>query len=228
MVLSWHHPPPLLEIGGRDHAAYLALYLTLLVLLLTRKELIKRRKELVRRLAIVVVVVQQVAMYSYHLTHREGLEQGLPLHVCRVTSLVGLVWLLTGADWAMQLVFHFGVFAYGSLAYPWGNAPVTHAMGWSFAVNHVVTLLLPVLAAVTEEWWPTREGLVTSIVAFLGYLAVTDRVNQATGANYFYLRERPFLQGLGRRGSIVVGAVGGCAVMAGGYAVSRLLARARG
>lgn len=221
----WRPAPEPLVIGGPDHYAYLALYLTLLVLLLTRRELVRRRQELVRRLLVVVTVAQQVAMYGFHVHHREGLAESLPLHICRVATLAGLVWLLTDHPWAMDVVFYFGLYAYVSLVYPWGIAPTDHAMGWSFATNHALTMLLPVLAAVTHGWSPTGAGLARAYAAFLAYLAVVTRANRATGGNYFYLRERPVLTGVPERAGRVV-AAGATLVLFGlGYAVSRLVRR---
>ncbi|WP_161964946.1 TIGR02206 family membrane protein [Ornithinimicrobium cerasi] len=224
----WRPAPEPLEVGGPDHRAYVALYLTLLVLLLTRRELVRRRQELVRRLVVAVTVGQQVAMYGYHAHHREGPAESLPLHICRVATLAGLVWLLTDHPWAMDVVFYFGLYAYVSLVYPWGIARTDHAMGWSFAVNHVLTLLLPVLAATTHGWVPTLAGLARAYAAFLVYLAVAERVNRVTGGNYFYLRERPLLVGVPERRSGRVAAAVTLVVFGLGYAASRLVVRRPG
>lgn len=223
----WRPAPEPLVVGGPDHQAYAALFLTLLVLLLSRRDLVRRRQQLVRRLVLAVSAGQQVAMYGYHLHHREGPQESLPLHICRVATLAGLVWLLTDHPWAMDVVFFFGLYAYVSLVYPWGIAPTDHAMGWSFAVNHASTLLLPVLAAVTRGWSPTPAGLVRAYAAFLVYLAVVTRVNRLTGGNYFYLRARPLLTGVPEQhlGRVAAGVT--LAVFGAGYAVSRLLGRLR-
>lgn len=221
----WRPGPEPLVIGGPDHYAYLALYLTLLVLLVSRRELVRRRAELVRRLLLVVTVGQQVAMYGFHLHHREGLAEALPLHICRVATLAGLVWLLTDHPWAMDVAFYLGLYAYVSVVYPWGIAPTDHAMGWSFAVNHALTMLLPVVAATTRGWAPTRAGLVRAYGAFLVYLAVTTRVNRLTGGNYFYLRERPVLTRVPERAGAGVAAGLTLVVFGLGYAASRLLRR---
>jgi hypothetical integral membrane protein (TIGR02206 family) len=219
-----HEVDPLV-IGGPDHRTYLAFYLTLLVLLLSARDLVRRRQELVRGVLVLVSLVQQGVMYGHHLARGDGWGEALPLHICRVCTLLGLVWLLTGQDWAMQLVFHLGLFAYGSLVYPYGIEPRDHVMGWSFVVNHSLTLLLPVHAAIVVGWRPTLRGLGSSYLVFLAFLAVVERANRRTGGNYFYLRDRPVLRSLSDRRFRVVTVVGTAALFGVGYAVSRLLGR---
>lgn len=219
-----HDVDPLV-IGGADHRTYVAFYLTVLVLLLSARDLVRRRQDLVRRVLVAVSLLQQAAMYGFHLARGDGAADALPLHLCRVCTLLGLVWLLTDQDWAMQQVFYLGLFAYGSLVYPWGIEPRDHLMGWSFILNHSLTLLLPVFAAVAQGWRPSLRGLAQSCVAFLGYLAVVEHANRRTGGNYFYLHDRPVLRSLPHRRYLAVTTVGSVALFGLGYAASRLLGR---
>lgn len=217
-----HEVDPLV-IGGPDHRTYLAFYLTLLVLLLSARDLVRRRQELVRGVLVLVSLVQQGVIYSHHLARGDGWGEALPLHICRICTLLGLAWLLTGQDWAMQLVFHLGLFAYGSLVYPYGIEPRDHVMGWSFVVNHSLTLLLPVHAAIVAGWRPTLRGLVGSYLVFLVFLSVAEGTNRLTGGNYFYLRDRPVLRSMSDRRYRAVTVVGTAALFGAGYVVSRLL-----
>lgn len=223
----FRHDVEPLVIGGADHRTYLAFYLTLLVLLLSARDLVRRRQELVRGVLVLVSLAQQVVMYGHHLARGDRWADALPLHICRVCTLLGLVWLLTGQDGAMQLVFYLGLFAYGSLAYPYGIEPRDHVMGWSFVVNHSLTLLLPVYAAVVAGWRPTLRGLGGSYLAFLGFLAVAERTNRRTGGNYFYLQDRPVLRTLSHRRYLAVTAAGTVVLFGAGYAVSRLVSGRR-
>lgn len=223
----FRHDVEPLVIGGADHRTYLAFYLTLLVLLLSARDLVRRRQELVRGVLVLVSLAQQVVMYGHHLARGDRWADALPLHICRVCTLLGLVWLLTGQDGAMQLVFYLGLFAYGSLAYPYGIEPRDHVMGWSFVVNHSLTLLLPVYAAVVAGWRPTLRGLGGSYLAFLGFLAVAERTNRRTGGNYFYLQDRPVLRTLSHRRYLAVTAAGTAVLFGAGYAVSRLVSGRR-
>lgn len=223
----FRHDVEPLVIGGADHRTYLAFYLTLLVLLLSARDLVRRRQELVRGILVLVSLAQQVVMYGHHLARGDRWADALPLHICRVCTLLGLVWLLTGQDGAMQLVFYLGLFAYGSLAYPYGIEPRDHVMGWSFVVNHSLTLLLPVYAAVVAGWRPTLRGLGGSYLAFLGFLGVAERTNRRTGGNYFYLQDRPVLRTLSHRRYLAVTAAGTAVLFGAGYAVSRLVSGRR-
>ena len=217
--------PPDLVLGGRDHQAYVAFYLTVLVLLLDRREWVRHRRELTDALLIATISVQQVTLYGWHLARGDRWDEALPLHICRISTLLGLGWLLTGDERLMQLVFYLGSWAYLSLLVPLDIAVATTSAGWNFAVNHVVTVVLPVYAHVVDAWVPTRAGAVGALGAFTAYLGLTEAVNRRTGGNYFYLRDKPVLTGL-PHGRYLAASTGAAAVLFGGaYAVSRLLLR---
>lgn len=221
----WSPDYELLVIGGPDHQAYLGLYLTLLVLLLTKKDLVRRRRDLVRAGVAAAAIAQQLAMYGYHLHHGQGLAESLPLHLCRVATLLELLWLAVDEDAVMDLVFFLGLYAYGSLAYPVDIARTDHAMGWSFAVNHVITLLLPVFAAVSGGWRPTATGLARAYGIFLVYLGAAEAANRRLGSNYFYLRDKPVLAHLPHRTYLAAAAGVTLGVFGAAYAVARRLTR---
>ena len=219
--------PPDLVLGGPDHQAYLALWLTLLVLLLTRRDLVRRRRELIDRMLVGTILVQQTAMYGWHLARGDRWADALPLHICRVSTLLTLGWLLTGREELVDLVFYLGLYAYPSLLVPLDIPGTRTAMGWSFAVNHVVTVLTPFYAHVVDGYVPTARGAVASFAAFAAYLGVAEATNRRTGGNYFYLRDKPILAHL-PHGRYLATATGVTAALFGGaYAVSRLVLRRR-
>lgn len=219
--------PPDLVIGGPDHQAYVAFYLTLLVLLVDRREWVRRRRELVDKILVATILGQQATLYGWHLARGDGWSDALPLHICRVSSLLGLVWLLTDQDWAMQLLFYLGMYAYPSLVVPLDIARADTMAGWNFAVNHVMTILLPWYAHVVDGWAPSARGAVGAFGAFVGYLALAEETNRRTGGNYFYLRDKPVLGHLAHRRYLITAAGVSAVLFGSGYAVSRLVLRRR-
>jgi uncharacterized membrane protein YwaF len=124
----------------------------------------------------------------------------------------------------MDVLFYLGLWAWASFAYPQNIQPVDNILGLSFFVNHVITLLMPVLAAVTTGWWPTRAGLWRAVRWFLAYVVLAVSANALTGGNYFYQREKPVLPWLDQPFYLLASLAATFALFWLGYAVSRLLA----
>lgn len=226
MQRLWDRDTPFIELFGAGHLVYLAGMLLLLVGVVAGRRVVRRHYGSVLGIVTVVVLVQQVALYSWY-----ALETGfdpaeaLPLHISRVSTLVGLAYLLTRRTAYVDVLFYFGLFAYGSFLLPKLVYPPTHVVGMSFFVNHAVTILLPVVVAVGTGWRPTVPALWRAYAWFLGYLAVALVANALTGGNYFYLQDRPFL-GSWPEGLYVPVALGATlALFWVGYAGSRLLRR---
>ncbi|MGO0577553.1 TMEM164-related integral membrane acyltransferase [Ornithinimicrobium panacihumi] len=219
--------PPILELGGPDHRAYLTFYLTLLVLLVSKRDWVRRRRELMDRILTGTIVVQQTTLYGWHLARGDSWDEALPLHICRISTLLGLAWLLTENDDSMQLLFYLGLYAYPSLLVPLDIATADTMAGWNFAVNHVMTVLLPIYACIVDGWVPTRAGAVKAFAAFVAYLGVAEATNRRTGGNYYYLRDKPFLRHWSHRRYLVTAAGVGAGLFGAAYAVSRLVLRRR-
>lgn len=94
----------------------------------------------------------------------------------------------------MDIVFYFGLFAYGSFALPIAIHPLTHALGISYLINHSLTLLLPFIAWFAFDWRPSRKNLHMAMLYFVFYFIIAVGANALFDGNYFYLVKRPFLQ----------------------------------
>ena len=140
--------PGWIAVGGADHLTYVGLLILAGALLLGCRGWVRRRARALRRGTAVVVIVQQVTLYTTYLLNGAGLDEALPLHSCRIAALLGLVWLLTRWRPALDVSFYFGLYAYASFSYPQQIQPVHNVLGWSFWINHAVTLLLPVFGYV--------------------------------------------------------------------------------
>ncbi|ANS78147.1 YwaF [Serinicoccus hydrothermalis] len=217
--------PPWIAIGGPEHLLYvLALLLVAAVLLAARGWVREHRTGVYRTLA-VVVVLQQLTLYGFYATTGWDPAETLPLHISRVSALLGLVYLVTGSRRVMDVLFFFGLWAWASFAYPQNIQPPTNILGLSFFVNHAVTLLMPVLAWVTTDWRPSLPGMRRALLWFGVYLVVAVGANAAFGGNYFYQRERPLLPWLEQPWYLLASVAATVVLFCLGYAVSRLLAR---
>ncbi|WP_134772932.1 TIGR02206 family membrane protein [Ornithinimicrobium flavum] len=219
--------PGWITIGGPDHLVYVAGLITVAALLLTCRRWVRDHAGLIRRVLVVVLVVQQVTLYSFYAATGWDHAESLPLHISRVSALLGLAYLLTVHPKVMDVLFFFGLWAWASFAYPQNIQPVDNILGWSFFTNHVITLLMPVLAWITTDWRPSPAGLRRALGWFAVYVVVAVAANALTGGNYFYQREKPLLPGLGQPWYLLLSVAATAVLFVLGYAVARLVEVAR-
>ncbi|WP_151524059.1 YwaF family protein [Serinicoccus kebangsaanensis] len=219
--------PEWITIGGGQHLGYVLALLLLALTLLGTRGWVREHQVGVRRVLAVVVLLQQLTLYGFYAMTGWDPAETLPLHISRVSALLGLVYLLTGNRRVMDVLFYFGLWAWASFAYPQNIQPPTNILGWSFFVNHAVTLLMPVLAWVTTDWRPSLRGLRWALAWFAAYLVVAVGANALFDGNYFYQRERPLLPWLGQPWYLLASMAATVALFGLGYAVSRRLPGAR-
>lgn len=179
-----------------QHGIYLGIFLIVLFTLLLNHKRVSEKPEPVLRLTLIVSIAQQILLYGSYIAEGFNWAEGLPLHISRVSSILGIIWLITKNNKVMDVLFYFGIFAYGSFLYPSRIHPITHPIGWSFLINHIITILLPILAVYATNWQPSKPALFKAMKYFLIYLAVAMIANAITGGNYFYMTKRIALGGL--------------------------------
>lgn len=217
--------PEWITVGGPDHLTYVAGLVVLATALVAGRGWVRAHAGLVRRVLLVVLVVQQCTLYGFYALTGWDHAESLPLHISRISALLALVYLATGSRKVMDVLFFFGLWAWASFAYPQNIQPVDNILGWSFFVNHAVTLLMPAFAWITTDWRPGLEGLRRAVGWFAVYVVVAVVANALTGGNYFYQREKPLLPGLDQPWFLLLSVLASLALFTLGYAVSRLVAR---
>lgn len=96
----------------------------------------------------------------------------------------------------MDVLFYFGLYAYGSFFYPSRVYPIYHMLGLSFLLNHLITILLPIFAAIAYDWRPKLSRFFYAYGWFLIYFIIVYLLNPLIDGNYFYLKYRPFFSDL--------------------------------
>nr|NLD41193.1 TIGR02206 family membrane protein [Actinomycetales bacterium] len=197
MNTFWDVDTPFIPLFGVDHLLYIGIMLACLAALLLGRTWVRRHRERLRRVLLGTSVAQFAALYAWYVTETSfDLAEALPLHISRISTILGIVFLATRNRRVMDVAFYLGLFAYLTFLLPQRIYPITHAIGWSFVVSHVLTILLPVFAVIAYGWRPTAPALWRSFGWFLAYFLVVLVVNPLVGGNYFYLRDRPILAGL--------------------------------
>lgn len=151
---------------------------------------VSERPEPLLRVILVISIAQQILLYGSCIAEGFNWAEGLPLHISRISSLLGIAWLICRNNKIIDVLFFFGLFAYASLFYPSRVHPITHPIGWIFLINHIITILLPILAVYATNWRPTKEALFQAMKSFLVYLAAAMFTNKLTNGNYFYMTQR--------------------------------------
>lgn len=96
----------------------------------------------------------------------------------------------------MDVIFYFSIYALISLFYPLSVYNFAHVSGISYMINHLITVLIPIFGAIAFDWQPDWMSFRRAAAVFTVYLPLAMLANRLTGGNYFYLTQRPFLNGM--------------------------------
>ncbi|ASN03871.1 YwaF family protein [Virgibacillus necropolis] len=196
MITSWwSEETDYITVFGVNHIIYLVIVIAALFALLLNRNRVKANPNKIGNVILIVLIIQQILLYSWYLIETGfNLSESLPLHICRISTLLGMYFLLTKNKKALEIMFYFGLYAYGSFLYPQRIYPVYHVIGISFVVNHAVTILLPFYAYIAYNWRPRFSGVIRSYFIFLLYFVGVYFLNPVIDGNYFYLKYRPFFK----------------------------------
>jgi hypothetical integral membrane protein (TIGR02206 family) len=178
-----------------DHWVYIGIVAIVFLLLIRNKTYVREHRRQISLIVLLVSLLQQVLLYTwYYFETGFHPSVSLPLHISRISTLLGMVYLLTKNGRLMDILFYFSLFAYGSFLYPQRVYAIEHVIGQSFLINHIITLLLPFYASMAYGWKPAPFSYLKAYSAFLVYFAMVLIVNPLVDGNYFYLKYRPFFK----------------------------------
>ncbi len=186
---------PYVKAYSWPHLAYLSVCALLIFGIIYFRKQIAAKKETIGRVFLWISLFQQVVLlYGWNLfVANSFIEDGLPLHMCRVACIAGVIYLISKNNKIMDIMFSFGIFALVSLFYPSGVYHFLHMEGISYMINHILTVLIVIFAAICYGWCPSWQGFKRSVVVFTVFMPLTMIANAIIpDSNYFYLTERPF------------------------------------
>ncbi len=116
----------------------------------------------------------------------------IPLHLCGIASLIGMITLLTYQPRLIQLIYFIGILpAILALITPDVPFDYHHFRFWKFFIHHMAiawTSLFLILSTTVRITW---RSMIESFVYLLIYAGVVGFVNQQLGSNYLYLQHPP-------------------------------------
>ncbi len=186
---------PFVKAYSWPHLAYLAVCALLIFLTVYYRKVLFKHRERIAIIAECISIFQQVfLLYGWSfMVAANYWEDGLPLHMCRVACICGVIFLFNKNHKVMDIMFSFGIFALVSLFYPAGVYHFLHISGISYMINHILTVLIVLFAALCYDWRPSWKGFWRSVIAFSIFMPLTMTANAIIPkANYFYLTDRPF------------------------------------
>jgi hypothetical integral membrane protein (TIGR02206 family) len=195
MIDLWSEDVEYIRPFDMDHIIYIGILIITLFLMLKNYNYVKINSKNIGNIILGISIFQQILLYSWYFLETDfDLSEALPLHICRISTLLGIYFLITKNTKVLDLIFYFGLFAYGSFLYPSRVYPIYHAIGISFLINHAVTLLLPYFGYIAFGWRTNLKGLIKSYIFFLFYFVFVYFLNPLIDGNYFYLKYRPFFK----------------------------------
>lgn len=189
---------PYVKVLSWPHILYLLVCFVTVFLFVKNHEVIRRKKDFVGKLLLGILLFQQIfLMYGWYAVCTDrGVKESLPLELCRVSSILTIYYLLRQDNRVMDVIYSFSIYALIALFYPLNVYHFAHINGISYMINHLMTVLIPIFGAIAYNWKPSWKGFIRAAVSFTVYLPVVIVVNKLTGGNYFYLINRPFLNGM--------------------------------
>lgn len=186
---------PYVKILSFDHIIFLLFCFFVIYLFVKNRQWIRAKQVLVSRVFLGVLLFQQIfLMYGWYVfVAGDLLSEGLPLHLCRISSLLTTWFLFKKDTRILDVIFYFSIYALISLFYPLEVYHFCHVNGVSYMINHLMTVLIPVFGAIAYDWKPGWKAFLRASIAFSVYLPVVIVVNHLVGGNYFYLVRRPFM-----------------------------------
>ena len=183
---------------GVAHIIYLFACFSIIFLFIKNKESVIKNRRLYRIIFLVVLSIQQVFfLYGWYAFCTPNFwAEGLPLQLCRVSSLLTIVFLINEKKSVVDVLNYFSVFALISFFYPMNVYNFGHISGFSYMINHLITVLIPIFTVIAYDWEPSKKSCISAICSFTVYFVLALIANEITGGNYFYQTDRPFLSGL--------------------------------
>lgn len=186
-----------IQILGLDHFIYLSVLAVFGILLFYFQSFIENNRLQLTKIIFCISLAQQFILYgSYILLGEFSLAESLPLHISRINTILGLIFLATRSQQSFNFITYFSVFAWLSFLLPSKVEPITHIRGISFLINHVITLLLPFYGLIAYKMTLQRKYRDKVIIYFLLYFMIVAIVNPLIDGNYFYLKDKPVLSSL--------------------------------
>lgn len=184
-----------IDILGGHHLLYLSILFIFSLLLFLNPQSVKQHRKTITKTILVVSLLQQMLLYGYFIIFDKfTLAESLPLHLSRITTLLIILYILLRKRVLFSLITYFSLFAWLSFLVPTDIQPITHPLGISFLINHVITVLIPFYIIIAYQIKIKSSDKYIAFASFIVYLMTVYFINPILGGNYFYLVQKPIFK----------------------------------
>lgn len=188
---------PFIKPYSAAHIWYLLFCFAVIFLVLFYKEKLQKNADTLGKVLLWVILFQQMWLYGGFLVFGQfTLKESLPMHICRWASILAVFYFITKKQFFLDVVCYLSPYALSSFFYPKNVYHLLHFQGISYMINHLVTVLIPIIAIAVFRWLPSWKAFLNASCTYLVFLALANLANKLTGGNYYYLTDRPFLKAL--------------------------------
>ena len=87
---------PYIKLFGLDHLLYVSIIITLFIIVMIKRKHLKDHAKMIRMILLILTIFQQILLYTwYTLETGFDLGQALPLHLCRISTLLSIIYFFT-------------------------------------------------------------------------------------------------------------------------------------
>lgn len=183
-----------------SHIIFLVQVFVIVGLFIWKLDYVKENKDKIRKVFFWISLVQVIVLYTWSFLELGfSLEAGLPIHLCRLSSILGLIFLYSGDTKIFNVVFYTSIFAIIAIFYPVNVHPIyTHVIGYSYQISHIMIILVWIMAVFVYDYKPTIKIMKRAFNWFVPILLMVASFNYLVGnGEYLYLRgdvNRPFFK----------------------------------
>lgn len=196
--LFWSSTPPvkLFKPYGIDHilALIFAVLIGVIIVRNRKKWEEEKYKKRIKIPFIIVLIIHQFMIYSWYISSGHfNVQESLPLYLCRISAILALVLLITESKKVFDVLYFWGLGgALVALIFPdTGGYVFPHIMYIQFFTAHSLIVLSVCYMMALKGYKPDRESFKRTVVWTIIYVCVVVIVNNLTGANYCFFRQKP-------------------------------------
>ena len=182
------------------HFLFILSVFIIVFLFVWKLEYIRNKSNVFRFVFLGLSLVQVFVLYLWSgLELGFSIEAGLPIHLCRISTLMGLYFLVTLDKRVFNALFYTSFFALVAIFYPVNVHPIyTHVIGYSYQVSHILIILVWIMGVFVYGYRPTYKVMNYAILWFSLIMLFIWRFNYWVGkGEYLYIRSdvnRPFFK----------------------------------
>ena len=178
------------------HFGYMAFFVIATILFFMYKNKIEKNPNPLFNVLKWINTVTVILFYTWSILFTDSfILTGLPLHVCRIVSIVGLYYYWTSDERVEALLFYTGAFGLVAVMYPANVHPLyTHLIGYVSQVTHVLIIVTWYYVVFIKKFRPSLKDFSQIAAFFLAVLLLVWPFNYLIGGGeYFYISvNRPF------------------------------------